>query len=129
VQPVIGDALAVERPSRDIELVAPPADAPEGLEIRLRESVDQPPAGGAAPAVQAETLPEPQVSKLLARLPDIAKEPGDTKSFVLRERSLPPPRPGKTVTQAFPPPAPAAAPELAEAGPLAVTRVMPEGEV
>lgn len=129
MQPVVGDALAVERPSRDIELIAPPADAPEGLEIRLRESVDQPPAGGAAPAVQAETLPEPQVSKLLARLPDIAKEPGDTKSFALRERSLPPPRPGKTVTQAFPPPAPAAAPELAEAGPLAVTRVMPEGEV
>lgn len=128
-QPVVVDAPVAEKPSRDIALVTPPEDAPVGLEVRLREAPDQPPAGGAVAAVKAEPLPEAQVTKLLGRLPDLARDPGDARKFALRERSLPPPRPGKTVTQAFPPPAPVAAPEVAEAGPLAVTRAMPEGEV
>lgn len=124
-----GPAPAAAEPSREIGLLSPPDDSPDGLEIRLRESKARArPAGDAAP-VKAEVLADAQLRPLLARLPALTEETGDRKSFALRERSLPPPRPGKTVTQAFPPPAPVAAPEVAEAGPLAVTRRMPEGEV
>lgn len=130
VVPVIGDAVAVESGTRDIDLTSAPAEAPEGLEIRLRASEEAAPIGSAArPPAKTEPLPEARAAKLLARLPALTQETGDKKPFALREQSLAAPRPGKTVKQAFPPPAEAPAPERAEAGPLAVTRAMPEGEV
>ncbi|MDC0720403.1 Ig-like domain-containing alpha-2-macroglobulin family protein [Nannocystis bainbridge] len=122
--------LSAESGTRDIDLQKAPQDAPEGLEVRLRASEE--PKGGALagrPPAPAEPLSEARAAKLLARLPALTEKTGDRQNFALRESSLPAPRPGKTVTQAFPPPAEAAAPERAEAGPLAVTRSMPEGEV
>ncbi|MCY1059128.1 Ig-like domain-containing alpha-2-macroglobulin family protein [Nannocystis sp. SCPEA4] len=130
VVPVPDEPLAGGSSTRDIDLVNAPQDAPEGLEIRLRASEEAQAAGVATrPPARAEPLPEARAAKLLARLPALTQETGDRKPFALREQSLPAPRPGKTVTQAFPPPAEAPAPERAEAGPLTVTRAMPEGEV
>ena len=127
--PAIAEGPPVAKESRDIDLIAPPEDAPEGLEIRLRESRDAIPSAEGVALAKTEALSEAEAAKVLARLPALASEGGDKKSFALRERSLPPPRPGKTVPQPFPPPGEAAAPERAEAGPLVVTRAMPEGEV
>ncbi|WAS91057.1 Ig-like domain-containing alpha-2-macroglobulin family protein [Nannocystis punicea] len=130
VVPVSGEAVATESGTRDIDLRSAPEDAPEGLEIRLRASEELRPLSAAGrPPARAEPLPEARAAKLLARLPALTQETGDKKTFALREQSLAAPRPGKTVQQAFPPPAEAPAPERAEAGPLAVTRAMPEGEV
>lgn len=129
ILPVIGEALAIERESRDIPLQTPPDDAPDGLEIRLREAKDQPPPSEGAAAVKAEPLADAAAAKLLARLPALTQKTDDRRPFSMRERSLPPPRPGKTVVQPFPPPAEAPAAERPDPGPLAVTRAMPEGEV
>ncbi|MCY0989417.1 MG2 domain-containing protein [Nannocystis sp. ILAH1] len=130
VVPVSDEPVAAESGTQDIDLRSAPQDAPDGLEVRLRASEAQRPIGGVGqPPVKAEPLTEARAAKLLARLPALTQETGDKKTFALREQSLPAPRPGKTVTQAFPPPGEAPAPERAEAGPLAVTRAMPEGEV
>jgi uncharacterized protein YfaS (alpha-2-macroglobulin family) len=98
-----------------------------GLGFRLSDADaqdDRPPA-----APKAAPLSEADAAKVLARLPELAAEPDDEKSFALRDRSKPAPRTGKTVSEPFPPPAaPAAAPPVAT-GPLAVTRKAPVGKV
>ncbi len=43
-------------------------------------------------------LSAPEVEAVLRRMKPLATEDEDAKDFALRERSLPPPRPGATVT-------------------------------
>jgi uncharacterized protein YfaS (alpha-2-macroglobulin family) len=66
---------------------------------------------------------------LLKRLPPIKVEGEDEKDFALRDRSLPAPRTGRTISEAFPPAGSANPPEISPSGPLEVLRVSPEGEV
>src|SRR5881394_4098056 len=82
-----------------------------------------------APAAKApgrQPSPEPgraltasEVQSVLQRMKPIARDDQDEKDFALRERSLPPPRPGATVSESFPPPARPAPPPV-EARPLEV---------
>lgn len=83
------------------------------------------------PRVRAKTTPLPaaEATKLLARLPALAAEDGDAKSFHFRDRSLPAPRAGKTVQEPFPPPAPGPGAVTVAPGPLTVERRAPEGDV
>ena len=69
--------------------------------------------------------------KIVGRLPQIKSDPDDTKDFAMRDKSIPAPRPGKTVNEPFPPPLVAANPNAANvnAGPLTVERHAPEGPV
>ena len=99
-----------------------------GLGFRLSDADAE--AGEArAKAALAEPLNAEDTQKLLARIPPIKSDPDDTQSFALRAKSIPAPRPGETIKNAFPPtgaptPAPTAAP-----GELRVTRHEPEGNV
>jgi uncharacterized protein YfaS (alpha-2-macroglobulin family) len=70
-----------------------------------------------------------EAKKLFARLPDIKAEPDDERDFALREKSIPPPRPGKTVTDAFPPPPGPPPASVTPPGPLTIERYAPEGPV
>ncbi|MFH0899102.1 MAG: Ig-like domain-containing protein, partial [Pseudomonadota bacterium] len=100
-----------------------------GLTFRLREGTEAPIAGAGPPLAKAVPLSETDTDKVLARLPPLPQESGDQKDFALREKSLPPPRAGKTVTESFPPP-PMAAPQLPMTGAgLMVVRRLPEGDV
>jgi uncharacterized protein YfaS (alpha-2-macroglobulin family) len=101
----------------------------KGLRFRLSEGVEksEPPAdSGAAPATR---LPESEAQQILQRVPAIKSEATDEQDFALRERSLPAPRTGQTITAAFPPPVPSSLPDQVFSGPLEVLRVSPEGEV
>jgi uncharacterized protein YfaS (alpha-2-macroglobulin family) len=101
-----------------------------GLRFRLsegKETVATPTPE--TPAATATSLSAVESNKLLARLPALKSEVGDTVVFKLRENSLPPPRAGLTIQSAFAataagPPAPAST-----TTPLEITRVTPEGEV
>ena len=116
----------------------PPTKAPErvvwresksGLGFRLSDAAPEEQA--TAQLVQAAVLPDTEAAKLLARLPALKSEGDDEKSFALRDKSRPAPRPGKTVDVAFPPPGLANAPVVkpTSRGPLTITRHSPEGEV
>jgi uncharacterized protein YfaS (alpha-2-macroglobulin family) len=99
-----------------------------GLTFRLSEGSEEAP--GARPAVAPTTVLDARdTQKVLDRLPPLTEEPGDAVELALREKSLPPPRTGRMVREAFPPPVTAPPPDPAEAGPLRVLRHAPEGEV
>ena len=87
---------------------------------------------GEAPALvarpPAERLPDADARRVLDRLPPLASEPRE-EPFAIRDGSLPPPRTGRGVRAAFPPPDEAGRPDVAATGPLEVLRRMPEGDV
>ena len=103
-------------------------DLKKGLQFRISEGVEQRARPAEPPAANAAPLGDAQSQALLSRLPLIKAESDDEKEFALRDRSLPPPRTGKTITESFPQP-PASSPETNSRGPLEVLRHAPEGEV
>ncbi len=77
-----------------------------------------------------DPLSEAETRALLARLPALKGDVDDKKDFAFRGKSLPPPRPGKTSNEAFPPAATApSGPPAVAAGPLTITRKAPTGAV
>src|SRR5437899_902215 len=99
----------------------------EGFRFRLGEGGEEARAGVRAPAAAGTSLDEAETERVLARLPAWSA-PDDERPFALREASLPPPRPGRTVKEPFPPPGEASRPqESGEGGPLSVLRRAPEG--
>ncbi len=106
------------------------AEAEAGLRVRLSEAsaTDERPRPN--PVAPAEALPEAEVRTLLARLPALTRRADDVESFKLRERSLPPPRAGRTIEAAFAAPGVAAPPPAVRtSAPLEVLRAAPEGRV
>ncbi len=100
-----------------------------GLGFRLSnadEDADQESTRKVAPSTP---LGIEDTKKIVGRLPVLKSEPDDAKDFAMRDKSIPAPRPGKTVTEAFPPaggPPPAS---VTPPGPLTVERHAPEGAV
>jgi len=99
------------------------------LLIRLSEGQAQPQATEPVPVATGEPLSDKEIEQILARLPALAVEPEDRLDFKLPEDPLPPPRPGETVEEAFPPPPESVPPEQVPTGPLEVLRFAPEGEI
>ena len=102
-----------------------------GLVFRLSEARDEA-QQQAQPRIArppAEPLSDEAVQNLLKRLPPIKVEGDDEKDFALRDRSLPAPRTGQTISEAFPPASGASRPEQVASGPLEILRVSPEGDV
>ena len=101
-----------------------------GLGFRLSnadEDADKDPERRVAPST---ALGAEDTKKIVARLPELERDPDDVKGFAMRDKSIPAPRPGKTVTEAFPPPiAPAVATVTNPGAPLTVERHAPEGAV
>src|SRR5215468_1765424 len=102
-----------------------------GLVFRLSEAQDETQGQTrqqiARPAT--EPLSDEATQNLLRRLPPIKVEGDDEKDFALRDRSLPPPRTGQTISEAFPPAGGSGQSEQVASGPLEVLRVSPEGDV
>src|SRR5689334_16583472 len=110
-----------------------PKDAPDGLDLRLSDGKQGPPAYDRARLAPAKKLSDAEAQVLLQRAAPLAKQADDQKAFALRPGSQPAPRTGQTITGAFPPapstllpPPPAAADAGKE---LRVLRWMPEGAV
>ncbi|HEX5083527.1 MAG TPA: Ig-like domain-containing protein, partial [Blastocatellia bacterium] len=102
-----------------------------GLVFRLSEAQDEPKQQAQERLARpgAEPLSEEATQNLLKRLPPIKTEGDDEKDFALRDRSLPPPRAGQTISEAFPQAGGAAGSEQVASGPLEVLRFSPEGDV
>ncbi|MEA3351831.1 MAG: alpha-2-macroglobulin family protein, partial [Chloroflexota bacterium] len=104
-------------------------DGEPGLTIKLSEGQERADTTEPLPVATGEPLSDQEVERVLARLPILTAEPDDEVEFRLPEEILPPPRPGETIEEAFPPPADAAEPESVESRPLEVLRYSPEGEI
>ena len=104
-------------------------DSSDGLRFRLSEGAEKVEAPPKPTVAAAMKVSEVETRKLLARLPPLKPEQGDTLSFKFRERSLPPPRAGQTIQAAFALPTTNAPPPINSNAPLEVTRFAPEGEV
>jgi alpha-2-macroglobulin len=101
----------------------------DGLIFRLSEGKAESEQRPQIPAPPAESLSDEAAQNLLKRLPPINSEADDEKDFALRDRSLPPPRTGQTISGTFPPVDRTNAPDQASSGPLEILRFAPEGEV
>ena len=99
-----------------------------GLQFRLSEGAEAKDRQQALPVPPATVLSEAETAELLKRLPPLKTEADDEKPFALRERSLPVPRTGQTIAEAFPPAATAALTEKPSAAPLEILRFAPDGE-
>ena len=99
-----------------------------GVGFRLSQAEED---TGKDTARVAETTPldEKETAILLARLPALKAEPEDTVPFALRAKSLPPPRPGETVKEPFPPPPGPPLVQPGAAGPLRIERALPKGPI
>ncbi len=99
------------------------------LTIELGEGQAQPQTPEPVTVASGEPLPPEEVERILSRLPGLVVEAGDQEDFKLALEPIPPPRTGKTIEEAFPPPPESVQPEQIEAGALQVLRFSPEGEI
>ncbi|HET8782513.1 MAG TPA: Ig-like domain-containing protein, partial [Pyrinomonadaceae bacterium] len=115
-------------PLRQVVSAHQEASEAEGLQIRLREGVEQPVARSTTTPAASTALSQSETENILKRLPPMTETPSDAQEFALREGSLPPPRTGNTIDVSFPAPTTAAS-ETVSSGPLEVLRYSPEGSV
>jgi len=106
-----------------------PTTPTTGLQIALSEGTEAPAVVEQPPLAPAEPLDEATLQTLLDRLPPLETATTDQVDFRLPEEVLPPPRPGTTVAESFPPDEAVTAPTEVESGPLEVLRFAPEGEI
>jgi uncharacterized protein YfaS (alpha-2-macroglobulin family) len=123
------DARTIDAASEDEE-GAQDAQARKGLSFRLSEGAEESGASVPRPTpARAEKLSETDTARVLQRLPPLKTDEGDVQEFALRERSLPPPRAGATVLNAFPSDEERRAPDADEGRELRVLRYSPQGDV
>src|SRR5262245_41258890 len=79
-------------------------DAPDGLDLRVSDGKQGPPAFDRAKLAPAKKLGDGEIASILARTKPIQTDPDDQKAFALRPGSAPAPRTGTTITGQFPPP-------------------------
>ena len=122
-QPSVGDAGAQEDKYR--------------IGIELSDGQSQPQTVEALPLVTGEPLSPEEIELILSRLPALTPAADEQAEFNLPQEVLPPPRPGNTIEESFPPleiPVLSSVeieptPDAVEAGPLQVLRFAPEGEI
>ena len=106
----------------------PPPDEDAGFRITLSDGQPQPQTAEPVNVAGGEPLGDADLARVLARLPELGTSPEDQLEFNLPDEVLPPPRPGETIVDAFPPEE-NAQPMGVESGPLEVLRFAPEGEI
>ncbi|MDQ3688328.1 MAG: Ig-like domain-containing protein [Acidobacteriota bacterium] len=105
------------------------AAGPRGLRFRLSEGMEGTERPAANPTPIAAKLSEDEAQKVLARLPPLKAKDADQADFNFREKSLPPPRTGKTTLAAFPAATERAAPDVKTGEALQIVRQSPTGAV
>lgn len=105
-----------------------PDEPPEGLRIRLSQAAEQPEQFVARSEPPTQTLSEAETARLIHALPPLRVEDTDEQDFVFSDKSLPPPRTGRTKEAAFPASSTANVPEI-KGSPLEVLHYSPEGDV
>jgi alpha-2-macroglobulin len=101
----------------------------QDLPILLSEGKQQAQTPQPVPVSYGEPLSESRIQSILSRLPALELDPEDQVDFRLAQDPIPPPRPGETITETFPPAEDPTRPSQVESGPLEVLRYSPEGEI
>jgi alpha-2-macroglobulin len=101
----------------------------DGLQFRLSEGIENSQRQQNVPQAVAAKLSEAETQNVLKRLQPIKADANDEQDFAMRDRSLPPPRTGKTVEGQFPPPQAPEVPDVKNNAPLEVLRFSPQGDV
>ena len=101
----------------------------EAFFIRLSEGQQEPQAFEPLAVETGEPLTAEEIAAILDRLAELPPATELQTDLKLPEELLPPPRPGDTIEQAFPPAPEDVAPVAVESGPLQVLRYSPEGEI
>jgi uncharacterized protein YfaS (alpha-2-macroglobulin family) len=81
------------------------------------------------PVATYEPLTAQEIETIFARLPVLPISPDEQIQFSYPVELLPPPRPGRTIQEQFPPLAVSPTPEVGLTEPLKVLRFAPEGEI
>ncbi|HNJ14827.1 MAG TPA: Ig-like domain-containing protein, partial [Anaerolineales bacterium] len=96
--------------------------------VDLSSGQSQPENTNPLPQATGEPLSSAEIEAILARLPALTADSAAV-DFNIPQEILPPPRPGNTVEETFPPFETESGPGEVEAGPLQVLRFSPEGEI
>ena len=99
------------------------------ISITLSEGQAQSQAVAPIPLATGEPLSDEAIEQILALLPPLEGQSGDQLEFKVPADPIPPPRPGNTLQETFPPAPVEMPPALVESGPLEVLRFAPEGEI
>jgi hypothetical protein len=99
------------------------------VEVGLSEGKAAPQKPVLLPVATGEPLTPGEIDAIFARLPVLPVSPEEQTEFKYPVELLPPPRPGTTITEKFPPFEWAPTPETGPTGPLEVLRFAPEGEI
>ncbi len=120
-------AVYVPPPSR---AQLPPSPTPDRVVMHLADAwgTGELQTADSCGAVAAEWLSADEADRLLDSLPPLSGV-APKAAFALPDRTLPPPRTGRTLNAPFPLVPDASDPPLVESGPLEVTRHAPEGEL
>jgi hypothetical protein len=100
-----------------------------GIGVELSDGQPQPQAAEVLPATSGETISAEEIESILSRLPALTLDPDQQTEFNLPQEILPPPRPGNTIQESFPPLETEPTPGAVDSGPLQVLRFAPEGEI
>src|SRR5512143_2462699 len=119
--PTVGDGTLTQTPVSQ--------ESKYGIDIQLKEGRPQSQAPETLPVATGEPLSAEEIQAILSRLPVLTPEPEEQVAFHLPQEVLPPPRPGETIQETFPPTETGPTPEAVESGPLQVLRFAPEGDI
>ncbi len=128
----IGQIESVSDPETAVSTISnnsTTTSAPARLSMRLSQGQDVPDTAVPITVVGGEPLSEAEIAQILARLPELPSEADDELDVLLPGNPIPPPRPGETIEQPFPPEESGTAVEDVPTGPLEVLRFSPEGEI
>jgi len=109
---------------------APARVSSSGIGFRLANADEKVEARVERAVAEGVPLAVAEAARIFGRLPALEEEAEDALDFSMREGSIPPPRPGITIEEKFPPAMKGPpAEETTPTGPLTVERFAPEGEV
>ena len=100
-----------------------------GIRLELSDGQPQPATADVFPLATGEPLAPDEIESILSRLPALPLDSDDQATLNLPQDVLPPPRPGETIKEPFPPLDTEPTPGAVDAGPLQVLRFAPEGEI
>jgi len=126
--PIHGDSNSVPIDTN----LTPPSDGNAdkyGMDMKLSEGQSQLHVREALPLATGEPLSPEEIQRILARLPALPLSAEEQTEFNLPQEVLPPPRPGNTIQDVFPPLETGPGPGAVKAGPLQVSRFAPQGDI
>jgi alpha-2-macroglobulin len=100
-----------------------------GIEVGISEGQAQLQTPVPLPVATGEPLTPQEVEVIFSRLPALPVSPDEQTEFNYPVILLPPPRPGTTIKESFPPPEFEPTPQVESPGPLEVLRFALEGEI